>query len=149
MFLHYNTRPRRACCLSLSFNKSGENLARSSKAREEAGRHQNKHEGFQGKGKGEDEEKRKHPLSEGAGTAGKAQRGNGVGRACAGGGGVEKGRAKCPHNREQIACYRKKQVQAMQRGEHLRAQPQKSTCKQCCAASTNMFARTPWNLRMS
>ena len=32
-----------------------------------------KQEGLQGKGKGEPVEKRKHPLSEGAGTAGKAQ----------------------------------------------------------------------------
>ncbi len=54
--------------------------------------------------------------------------------------------ARKVHNREQIACYRKKQVQAMQRGEHLRAQPQKSTCKQRCAAITNMFARTPLSL---
>ena len=45
-----------------------------------------KQEGFQGKGKGEAVEKRKRPLSEGAGTAGKAQRGKGVGGAVGGGG---------------------------------------------------------------
>jgi hypothetical protein len=39
---------------------------------------QEEEEGVQGKGKGEAVEKRKRPMSEGARTAGKAQRGEGV-----------------------------------------------------------------------
>jgi hypothetical protein len=49
-------------------------------------------------------EKRKRPLSEGAGTAGKAQCGKEVGGAGAGAGAVKKGGAKCPHNRRRREC---------------------------------------------
>jgi hypothetical protein len=70
-----------------------------------------KQEGVQGKGKEEAVEKGKRPLSEGAGTAGKAQRGEGVGVAGEGvgvagegGGAVKKGSAKCPHNRRRSTC---------------------------------------------
>jgi hypothetical protein len=48
-----------------------------------------KQEGVQGKGKGEAVEKRKRPLSEGAGTARKAQRGEGKGVGGARGGAVK------------------------------------------------------------
>ena len=63
-----------------------------------------KQEGFQGKGKGEPVENRKRPLSEGAGTAGKVQRGEGVDGAGAAGGAVKKGRAKCPRHRIRSRC---------------------------------------------
>jgi hypothetical protein len=88
-----------------------------------------KQEGFQGKGKEEAVEKRKRPLAEGAGTAGKAQRGEGVGGAGAGGGAVKKGAAKCPHNRRKSRC---KECGGVGICEHSRIRRQ---CKQCGGAS--------------
>ncbi len=79
-----------------------------------------KQEGFQGKGKGETVEKRERALSEGGGTAGKAQRGEGVD-------GRDGGRRRCCEEgtRKVPAQPRTKQVQAMRRIGHLRAQPRK------------------------
>jgi hypothetical protein len=88
-----------------------------------------KQEGFQGKGKEEAVEKRKRPLAEGAGTAGNAQRGEGVGGAGAGGGTVKKGAAKCPHNRRKSRC---KECGGAGICEHSRIRRQ---CKQCGGAS--------------
>jgi hypothetical protein len=88
-----------------------------------------KQEGFTGKGKGEAVEKRKRPLSEGVGTAGKAQRGEEVGGAGAGGGAVKKARAKCPHNRQRSQC---KECGGAGICEHNR---ERSKCKQYGGAS--------------
>ncbi len=88
-----------------------------------------KQEGFHGKGKKEAVEKRKRHLSEGAGTAGKAQRGEGVGGAGAGGGAVKKGGGKCPHNRQRSHC---KECGGVGICEHNR---QRHKCKQCGGAS--------------
>ncbi len=91
-------------------------------------------QGVQDKGKGESMEKRKRPLSEGAGTAGKTQRGKGVDGTGKGGGAVKKGPerkggddvkkgSERSHLRVQPS---KKQVEGMRRGEHLRAKPPKA-----------------------
>jgi hypothetical protein len=89
-----------------------------------------KQEGFQGKGKGEPVEmNRRRPLSEGAGTAGKAQRGEGVDGTVAGGGAVKKGRAKYQHNHIRSQC---KECGGASICEHNRI---RSRCKQCGGAS--------------
>jgi hypothetical protein len=88
-----------------------------------------KQQGCQGKGKGQAVEKRRHPLPEGVGTAGKVQRGEGVGGAGAGGGAVKKRGAKCPHNRQRSRC---KDCGGASICEHNR---RRSGCKQCGGAS--------------
>ena len=133
MFLHYNTRPRRACCLSLSFNKCGEKLK---------DKRQNEPKtsffGFKARGKGRMKRREsvlcpREPARQGRRSVGMEWAGRVQEEALWRRGGQS---ARTTASRSlAIDCYRKKQVQAMQRSEHLRAQTQKSTCKQCCAAS--------------
>jgi hypothetical protein len=116
-------------------------------------KHKLKQEGFQGQGKGEAcyklgykaVENRKPSFVRGAA---KAQRGEGVGRAGAGGGAVKKGGAKCPHIRQRSKCKQCggasicehkhgrsecKQCGGARIGEHNRI---RSTCKQCSGSSS-------------
>jgi len=85
--------------------------------------------GTKRKQQGQAGEKRKRPLSEGAGTARKAQRGEGVGGAGGGGGAVKKGGGKCPHNRQRSKC---KECGGASICEHNR---QRSRCKDCGGSS--------------
>ena len=77
-------------------------------------------------GKEEAVGKRKRPLSEAAGSAGKVQCGKGMDREGEGGGVVMKGDEKCPHNRQRSLC---KECDEVGIYEHNRI---RRTCKKCC-----------------
>jgi hypothetical protein len=94
-----------------------------------------KQEEFHGKGKEEDVEKRKRPLSEAAGSAGKVQRGKGMVREGEGGGVVIKGDEKCPHNRQRSLCKECGGV-GIYEHNHIRR-----TCKICCGVVEHLRAQ--------